>query len=401
MDATINYLHDANHWLDGMGILTNNNATNDTAQVSVDYNYDADGLLTQAVVDSSANLIFFRTPENGLLTGTQMGAIVDSWQYNGFAESVGYRADYSGNDLLHEVYTRDKLGRITQKVETIAATTTTTIYGYDLAGRLDTVTVNGTQIADYSYDSNSNRVGAALAAIGIATTGCATAMSNPIAAVDAQDRLLSYGNCTYTYTSNGELTTKVNTANSQTTTYDYDVFANLRSATLPNGDVLSYQIDGKNRRIGKRVNGIKVQGFVYMNQLEPVAETDGAGNRVATFIYADRSNVPSMMRKNGNSYRIIADHLGSVRLVVDGADGSVVQRMDYDAWGNVLVDTNPGFQPFGYAGGIYDRDLKLVRFGARDYDPEGGRWTGFYRVWCGCKAPVFMLALAEKVSAGV
>ncbi len=45
------------------------------------------------------------------------------------------------------------------------------------------------------------------------------------------------------------------------------------------------------------------------------------------------------------------------------------------SWGNVTSDTNPGFQPFGYAGGLYDRDLKLVRFGARDYDPETGRWT--------------------------
>ncbi len=374
-DATINYLHNANHWLDGMGILTNNNATNETTAVSVDYNYDADGLLTQAVVDSGSNLIFFRNAQNGLLTGTQMGSIVDSWQYNGFAEPVEYRADYSGSDLLHEVYTRDKLGRITQKVETVGAATTTTVYGYDLAGRLDTVTENGVLIADYSYDSNSNRVGAALAATGIASTGCAAGMPSPAATVDAQDRLQSFGNCTYAHTANGELTSKTNTATSQTTTYDYDVFANLRSATLPNGDVLSYQIDGRNRRIGKSVNGVKVQGLVYMNQLEPVAETDGAGNRLATFIYADRSNVPSMLMKGGNSYRIIADHLGSVRLVVDTADGTVVQRMDYDAWGNVTNDTNPGFQPFGYAGGIYDRDLKLVRFGARDYDPEGGRWT--------------------------
>jgi len=35
----------------------------------------------------------------------------------------------------------------------------------------------------------------------------------------------------------------------------------------------------------------------------------------------------------------------------------------------------PGFQPFGFAGGLYDWDTGLVRFGARDYDAETGRWT--------------------------
>jgi len=56
--------------------------------------------------------------------------------------------------------------------------------------------------------------------------------------------------------------------------------------------------------------------------------------------------------------------------------GVVAQRMDYDVWGVVTEDTNPGFQPFGFAGGIYDLDTGLVRFGARDYDPFVGRWTG-------------------------
>ncbi|MBN1960884.1 MAG: hypothetical protein JW841_08050, partial [Deltaproteobacteria bacterium] len=37
--------------------------------------------------------------------------------------------------------------------------------------------------------------------------------------------------------------------------------------------------------------------------------------------------------------------------------------------------TNPGLQPFGFAGGLYDRDTGFVRFGARDYDPKVGRWT--------------------------
>jgi RHS repeat-associated protein len=49
--------------------------------------------------------------------------------------------------------------------------------------------------------------------------------------------------------------------------------------------------------------------------------------------------------------------------------------MDYDEWGKVTSDSNPGFQPFGFAGGLYDPDTGLVRFGARDYDAATGRWT--------------------------
>ncbi|WP_417852012.1 RHS repeat-associated core domain-containing protein [Thiorhodococcus fuscus] len=50
--------------------------------------------------------------------------------------------------------------------------------------------------------------------------------------------------------------------------------------------------------------------------------------------------------------------------------------MDYDVWGVVTRDTNPGFQPFGFAGGPYEPEIGLVRFGVRDYDPYTGRWTG-------------------------
>jgi uncharacterized protein RhaS with RHS repeats len=73
------------------------------------------------------------------------------------------------------------------------------------------------------------------------------------------------------------------------------------------------------------------------------------------------------------TYRLLSDHLGSPRLVLNTGDGTVAQRIDYDEFGRVLTDTNPGFQPFGFAGGLYDRDTGLVRFGARDYDPLTGR----------------------------
>jgi len=52
-----------------------------------------------------------------------------------------------------------------------------------------------------------------------------------------------------------------------------------------------------------------------------------------------------------------------------------VQRLSYDEWGNVIENTNPGFQPFGFGGALFDVQTGLVRFGARDYDAAVGRWT--------------------------
>jgi RHS repeat-associated protein len=100
------------------------------------------------------------------------------------------------------------------------------------------------------------------------------------------------------------------------------------------------------------------------------------------FGYGTQAHVPDvMLQRSGTSwalYRVLTDHLGSVRRVVEVTTGSVVQQTDYDAFGRVTSDTVVGAftpVPFGYAGGLYDRDTKLVRFGARDYDAETGRWT--------------------------
>ena len=187
--------------------------------------------------------------------------------------------------------------------------------------------------------------------------------------------MLAYGGFTYTYTANGELLTKAETATAQTTTYDYDVLGNLMHVTRPDGTNIDYTIDGQNRRIGKRVNGTLVQGFLYKDQLNPVAELDGAGNLVSRFVYARKTNVPDYLIKGGVTYRIISDHLGSPRLIIDTSTGDIVQQIEYDEFGNITSDTNPGFQPFGFAGGLYDQDTKLTRFGLRDYDAHAGRWT--------------------------
>lgn len=323
---------------------------------TVTFTYDNDNLLTGA-----GSLAVTRDAQNGLMTGATVSSITDTRGYNGFGELATYSTSFNATPLYSFSFTRDNLGRVTQKVETIGGAPATYDYTYDPAGRLQEVKLDSVTISSYTYDSNDNRL--------TRTTSGGTVTGT----YDNQDRMTAYGAATYAYTANGELSSK--TAGAQTTTYSYDALGNLRNATLPDSTELEYVIDGLNRRAGKRVNGTLAQGFLYQDQLEPVAELDGSNNIVGRFVYGTRTNTPDYVVKDGVTYRILTDHLGSVRLVVDAASGAIAQRLDYDEFGVVTMDSSPGFQPFGFAGGLYDSQTKLTRFGARDYDAETGRWT--------------------------
>jgi RHS repeat-associated protein len=321
---------------------------NETAVGSaISFTYGANGRLTAA-----GALKLTRDPQNGLLTGSTLGAITDSWTYNAFAEPLTYTSTGAGNPLLSQQFTRNDAGQIVQKNESILGATHTYGYTYDTAGRLTGVATDGATTAIYAYDGNGNRLPGTY---------------------DDQDRMLSYSGATYSYTANGELASK--TDMSGVTNYAYDELGNLTHASLPKGEAIDYVIDGQNRRVGKKINGALVRQWLYGDQLRIVAELDGGGTLISRFVYGSRANVPDFMIHGGTTYRIISDHLGSPRLIVENTTGSVAQWLDYDAFGIVTNDTNPGFQPFGFAGGLYDPDTQLVRFGQRDYDGRSGRWT--------------------------
>jgi RHS repeat-associated protein len=323
---------------------------------TVNFTYDDDNLLTGA-----GSLTLTRHAQNGLITATSLGSVTDARGHNNFGEMTSHSASFNAASLYAVAYTRDKLGRIAQKTETIGGVTSVYDYAYDPAGRLTQVKKDSVTISTYTYDSNDNR---------LSHTDSGGAVNG---AYDNQDRLTQYGPTTYAYTANGELSSK--TAGAQTTTYSYDVIGNLRNVTLPGGTQIEYVIDGQNRRVGKKVNGALTRGWLYQDQLKPIAELDSGNNVVSRFVYGSQANAPDYMIKGGETYRLISDHLGSVRLVVNVATGVVAQRLDYDEFGVVTMDTNPGFQPFGFAGGLYDQQTGLTRFGARDYDAETGRWT--------------------------
>jgi RHS repeat-associated protein len=323
---------------------------------AVTFNYDNDGRMT-----SAGALALNRDPVNGNLRSTELGGVTTRQGYNAFGKLSGDSAWVNDALVFARTYERDDLGRITIVVDFSDGLPTVWGYGYDAASRLQTVTRDGAAYASYEYDANGNR------------SSRTSPLGVEAAAYDPQDRLLEYAGAGYGFTANGELALKVEGADS--TRYDYDVFDNLLRVDLPHGTVIEYVIDGRNRRVGKRVNGVLVQGFLYGDQLNPVAELDGAGNVVARFVYGSKTNVPDYMVRGGETFRILSDHLGSVRIVVNTGTGAVVQRISYDAWGRVLEDTNPGWQPFGFAGGIWEAKTGLLRFGVRDYQPFAGRWT--------------------------
>ena len=335
---------------------------------SIVYDFDADGLYAGASGLVSYAVTRDFDGQNGLLTGSALGSVTDAITYNGFGELKTYAATFGGSPVYSSAITsRDADGRITGATETLSGTTHTWAFGYDAHGDLDSATEDSTAM-DYVFDPNGNR----LSAGGQAST------------YDAQDRLQTSPGATYTYTNNGDLLTKV--TSSGTASYSYDLRGALRSITLASGDTVSYVIDGRSRRLGRTwTHGLQkvTQGFLYDDQLHVAAEVDGSGTVVSIFVYGTRINVPDAMVRGGKTYRILSDWRGSVRAVVDANVGTVVETIDYDAWGVATVnDTTCAagavcalFQPFGFAGGIFDRETGLTRFGARDYDASVGRWT--------------------------
>jgi len=324
-----------------------------TGGQTINFGYDNDDLLV-----SAGAMTITRDPATGFLTGTTMGAIIESRTYDAFGAEKTYTVTANGTTLYVVDYgTRDALGRIVNRTETIQGATHVYGYIYDTVGRLTDVTTDGNPTSHYEYDANGNRT------LGPGLT------ASPL--YDAQDRLLSYGNCTYSYKADGSLQTK--TCPNGTTMYDYDAFGNLRAVTLPNGTAITYVIDGKNRRVGKKINGVLVESFLYKDRLRHIGWYDGSGALRAQFVYGVHHR-PEYMIKGGVIYRLITDQVGSVRLVVDSA-GNIVERIDFDEFGNVLLDTAPGTTRIGFATGMQDPDTGLTRFGVRDYAPEVGRWT--------------------------
>ncbi len=325
---------------------------------SAAYGYDNDGLLTGA-----GRFTISRNALNGLPETVESGGSVFlSRSFNGYGEtdSETYTVG-SQNVFRNRIDTRGNTGRIMTKTETVGGTAAVYAYSYDAMGRLLTVTKNGTLIEEYRYDSAGTRV--------YEKKGNAAAET---LSYDADDGLLTAGTTTYQHDADGFLKTK--TEGTGITAYDYSSRGELRSVTLPDTRIIEYVHDPLGRRIAKKINGTIVEKYLWQGMTRLLAVYDGNNALVMRFEYAD-ARMPFAMTMGSTTYFLTYDQVGSLRTVVN-TSGTVIKQIDYDSFGNILNDTDPSLKiPFGFAGGLHDRDTGLVRFGYRDYDPDTGRWT--------------------------
>jgi RHS repeat-associated protein len=151
-----------------------------------------------------------------------------------------------------------------------------------------------------------------------------------------------------------------------------------------------YDIDPLGRRVGREVidgagTTLDRRFWVYApTAIGPIAELDAAGRIRQRYVYATRGHVPDVIETwdydaaigepTQSTWRVISDARGSVIAVVDVATGATIQSRRYGPWGELLADTAPAVQPFGFTGGLHDEYTGWVRLGARDYDPLLGQW---------------------------
>jgi YD repeat-containing protein len=143
---------------------------------TVEFAYDDDDLLVTAGAEQIT-----RDPETGLVAATQLETIAEALDYNTYGELIEHTAGAGVSELYARNETRDGLGRVVARTETVLGDSAALEYEYDARGRLIEVTTDGLVTASYTYDGNGNRLSV--------TRGVATVL----ASYDAQDRLIAHG----------------------------------------------------------------------------------------------------------------------------------------------------------------------------------------------------------------
>jgi RHS repeat-associated protein len=242
---------------------------------------------------------------------------------------------------------------------TVSSVDGTSNYSYDVTNQLiGTDHTNQTDEA-YQYDANGNRT----------SGGTVTGVNN---------QLLNDGTYSYQYDGEGNRTKRTEISTGKVIEYIWDYRNRLTAVLFKDalGNVtktIDYIYDGNNQRIGKRIDGAVTERYVIdRNQIALVF--DGAGVQTHRYLYGTAVDQVLADETAISTNWLLGDNLGTIRDVVD-SNGTLVDHINYDSFGKVQSQSNPGYDlRYGYTGREQDNETGLDYYRARYYDAANGRF---------------------------
>lgn len=279
---------------------------------------------------------------------------------NGITTNYGYNPNgwlndiHAGNSVMHLQMTYDAIGNITERKDALNSARTES-YGYDVIGQLTSFKRGNAVENAYQFDPLGNRL--KTIENGVTTTY----RSNNVNAYTAITGGLSF---TPQYDDNGNL------LNDDKHSYAYDFNNRLVTVDGTNGN---YKFDALGRRIAK---GDTEYYYVGDQMVEEVTV-----GMVTSYLYGNEFDETLQMKRSSATYYYHTNHLGSTMALTDAA-GSVVERVDYDAYGqptfidatgNVLAQSSIGNNIL-FTGREYDVESGTYYYRARSMHPAIGRF---------------------------
>jgi len=163
----------------------------------------------------------------------------------------------------------------------------------------------------------------------------------------------------YAYDANGNMTYRFRDGQELELTYD-----DAGRLIYIDGSVdAEFTYDGDGQRVASFINGVTT---VYVGNV--YEEVNG---NPAYYYYAGGKRVA--VRRNGQLYWLLHDHLGSTQLTINDATDDAAD-LRYRAYGELRYVSGDPQTTYRFTGQRYDEATGLYYYGARYYDPHLGRF---------------------------
>lgn len=289
-----------------------------------------------------------------------LGSRIHNW------DLAGRKISISTDFFKDKVLEYDLLDNIKKRETTFETSLAATEYNYNQL--LQLISEKGDIEHTYSYDSIGNRL---------------SKDQSPYH-VNSLNELIEAEGSNYTFHPNGNLATKA--TNGKTWTYQNNPFNQIISIKDDQTTLsLTYNLTGK--RFSKRVdskNKKKVLRFFYLDDTE-IGCIDEKGVMLELKIPSNPNDPESpafAIEVKKDMYVPIYDLQGNIVCLLDHHKRSIVESYRYSAYGEevlfnqsgeVLSDSTVG-NPWRFQGKRIEKEIGLIYFGYRYYDPEIGRW---------------------------